>query len=395
MLTLNANDLFQTTDVFAANRAATADIVVNQGGTSSGKTYSVLQCLFLHAIEDAGCVITVAGQDIPNLKVGALRDAQNIVSDGATLQGFIESYNKSDRIYTFANGSIIEFKSYDDWQDAKSGKRDYLFVNEANGVALSVWNELFMRTRKRAYVDYNPNAEFWVHAELIGKPHTQLIISDHRHNTFLDDKVHAKIEAIADLELWKVYARGLTGKLQGLIFRNWNLVDAIPSDAKYIGAGLDFGFTNDPTAFIEVWQASGELYLHEVLYETNLTNPDISARLVNYGIPKQRRIIADSAEPKSIAELNSMGWNMQGANKGADSIKASIDILKRYRLNVTQSSYHLRKELSSYKWLQTKDGVYQNVPVDFQNHGIDGVRYVALNLLGQNAASGQYSYSYA
>jgi len=208
------NQLFKTSVVFESNRNSLADIVVNQGGTSSGKTYSILQNLFLHAIEDDNQVITIVGQDIPNLKVGALRDAQTILEHSEILQEFIADYNKSDRIYYFVNGSIMEFKSYEDAQDAKSGKRDYLFINEANGITKEIFDELYIRTKRKTYVDYNPNIEFWVHHELIGKPHVQLIISDHRHNPFLDDKIHEKIEAIEDAELWKVYARGLTGKLE-------------------------------------------------------------------------------------------------------------------------------------------------------------------------------------
>ena len=221
------NSIFKTTDVFQANRNAKTDIVINQGGTSSGKTYAIMQNLFLHAIEEPNQVITVVGQDIPNLKVGALRDAENIVASSEVLQSYINNYNKSDRVFTFFNSSIIEFKSYDDWQDAKSGKRDYLFLNEVNGIAKPIFDELYLRTKRKTYLDYNPNTEFWVHGDLIGKENVSLIISDHRHNTFLDEKIHNKIEAIEDPELWKVYARGLTGKLEGVIFRDYNIVPNI------------------------------------------------------------------------------------------------------------------------------------------------------------------------
>ena len=384
------HNLFDTTDVFSANSYSQKQIVINQGGTSSGKTYSILQCLFLHAIQDAGSIITLAGQDIPNLKVGALRDAQNIVDNSPILQTFIHDYNKSDRIYTFNNKSIIEFKSYDDWQDAKSGKRDYLFLNEMNGVPKVIWDELFMRTRKKAYGDYNPNAEFWVHRELLGRDNVELIISDHRHNTYLDQVIHDKIESIEDDELWKVYARGATGKLEGIIFRNYNVVPNVPENAKYIGTGLDFGFTNDPTAIVECWQASGELFFNELVYETRLTNSDINNKLNDIGFSKYRDIIADSAEPKSIADLNNYGWNVYPAAKGADSVRSSIDLLKKWKLNVTQRSTNLRKELNGYKWKQNKDGVLLNEPVDLMNHAIDAVRYIALNKLNNNY-SGEYS----
>ena len=383
------NKLFETSVVFESNRNSLADIVVNQGGTSSGKTYSILQNLFLHAIEDDNQVITIVGQDIPNLKVGALRDAQTILEKSEILQSFVADFNKSDRIYTFINGSIMEFKSYEDAQDAKSGKRDYLFVNEANGITKDIFDELYIRTKRKTYVDYNPNIEFWVHHELIGKPNVELIISDHRHNPFLDAKIHEKIEAIEDEELWKVYARGLTGKLEGVIFRDYNVITNVSLDAKLIGYGLDFGFTNDPTALIAVYSQSGELVLDELIYEKGLLNVRISDSMRELSV--SGRIIADSAEPKSISELQGYGWNVEPASKGRDSIKQSINILKRYKLNVTQRSHNLKKELNNYKWKQNRDGRLENEPVDFLNHSIDAVRYVCLNALN-NVSEGKYSF---
>lgn len=381
--------MFKTTDVFLSNRNADTDIIINQGGTSSGKTYSILQNLFLHAIENDRCIITVAGQDIPNLKVGPIRDAHNIVENTEGLNNYILEYNKSDRVFTFVNGSIIEFKSYDDAQDAKQGKRDYLFLNEANGVDKIIWDELYIRTKKRSYIDYNPNNEFWVHTDLIGKPNVTLIINDHRHNTFLDQKIHDKIEAIEDPELYKVYARGLTGKLEGVIFRDYNVVSGIDPDAKLIGYGLDFGFSNDPTALIALYSHSGELIVDELIYEKGLLNVRISDLMRDLGV--NGRIVADSAEPKSIAELGAYGWQIEGAKKGPDSIRQSINTLKRYKLNVTQRSSNLKKELNGYKWKQNKDGKLDNEPVDFLNHAIDALRYASLNIL-DNPTSGRYAF---
>jgi len=363
------------------------DVQVHQGGTSSGKTYSILQCLFTIAgeVQDGqGEIITVCGQDIPNLKAGALRDALNIYITTPEIKAKIKSYNKSDRIFEYFNGSIIEFKSYDSFQDAKSGKRSYLFVNEANGIPYPIYQELAIRTKNKVFIDYNPNAGFWAHEFIIGRPKTQLVISDHRDNAFLDQRIRDKIEALKhiDIEQWKVYARGLTGRIEGMIFTNWFICDYIPEDAKFIGYGLDFGFTNDETGCIEVWMQNGELWVDELIYETNLTNPDISRKLKEQGVSKTKEIIADSAEPKSIEELKRMGWFINGAAKGPDSIKNSIDILKRYRINVTRGSVWLRKELERYTWRKDKiSGRSLQEPVDTWNHLIDPLRYVALNKL--------------
>jgi phage terminase large subunit len=377
--------MFKTGPLYLANLNSTASVVVNQGGTSSGKTYSIEQALASIAIKESNRVITVAGQDIPNLKVGAIRDMENIIQGSPELQSLLlKPFNKTERTFYFKSGSIIEYKSYDDAQDAKSGKRDYLFMNEANGMSFDIYSELHLRTRIRTYLDYNPNSTFWVHEKVIGNDGVELIISDHRHNPFLEQSQRDKIEALKDidLDLWKVYARGMTGKIEGLVFRNWRLCDEIPQGATFVGYGMDFGFTNDPTTFIEVYKQDGELWINELIYQTGLTNQDINLRLRDLSIQKNRSIVADSAEPKSIEELRRMGWTIEGANKGADSINISISMLKNYRLNITKHSTNLRKELSNYKWKVDKStGNPINQPVDYFNHCIDAVRYVALNKL--------------
>lgn len=387
-------EILTPSPLYTWNAQATEAVVVNQGGTSSGKTYSILQLLFVKAITSPNLVITVAGQDIPNLKVGALRDAADIVNNCLSFQQALESFNKTDRIYKFKNGSVIEFNSYDDEQDAKSGKRDYLFVNEANGIRLSIYNQLALRTRLQIFIDYNPNAEFWVHEHLLKEANTRLIISDHRHNPFLSEAIHEKIEALKfkDPELFKVYGRGLTGKIEGLVFRDWHIVDDIPQDAAYVGSGLDFGFTNDPTALVSVYKQNGELWIDELIYEHGLTNPQICTKMFERGFNNRNEIIADSAEPKSIEEIKSSGYNVSPASKGADSIRIGINILKRYRLNITKRSTNLKKEIQAYKYKEDKTaGRLLNEPVDFNNHALDALRYVALNKLQSNEGSGNYS----
>jgi phage terminase large subunit len=386
--------MFQASVLYEANLNATEDVLVNQGGSSSGKTYSILQVLFTHAIKSKN-VITVVGEDVPNLKAGALRDAKEIYDNSPVLQTHVRFYNSTERIFFFKNGSIMEFKGFASSQDAKSGKRDYLFINEANGISYEIYNELEIRTSKQVFIDYNPNAEFWVHEKVIPDPTSKLFISDHRHNPFVKDKIRQKLEALKDkdLELWKVYARGLTGKIEGLIFRNWTKVPDLPRDkdgnviAEFLAHWLDWGFTNDPTSFGSVYRYNSELYLDEQIYESNLTNSDIIAKLKSLNIGKQE-IVADSAEPKSIEDLNRAGFRVVGAKKGPDSVIKSIDLLKPVKLNITQRSVNTIKEFGTYKWKIDKNGNAINEPVDFNDHSIAGIRYVALNKL--RGPSGKY-----
>lgn len=379
--------MFDASIIFKANRESKAKIVNNQGGTSSGKTYSILQVLLSLAVETSNLIITVVGQDIPNLRAGPIRDIRKIIRDSSILANQIRIYNKSDRELHFLNGTIMEFKSYENEQDARSGKRDYLFINEANGISYPIFKQLNIRTTIRTFLDYNPSASFWVHEMVLNNPQVypsvDNLISDHRQNPFINEDLHNSIERLIheDKELWKVYARGLTGKVEGLIFKNWFVCTAIPTGAKLIANGLDFGFSNDETGVVEVFMHNGELWLNELIYKKGLTNPDISDSLKDIGISKNIEMICDSAEPKSIEELRRLGWNAKEAKKGGDSVKNSIDILKRYKMNVTKRSINLRMELGKYIWKKDRAGKTLNEPIGTFNHLIDPIRYVALNKL--------------
>lgn len=372
--------MFDTTVLYQANREATEKVVINQGGTSSGKTYAIMQLLFTKAIEEPRSIITIVGQDIPNLKKGAYRDAKTIFYGSRDLQLWFGKPNESDRVFTCINGSIIEFTSYDGEQDAKSGKRDYLFINEANGITYEVFQQLYWRTRKTTYIDYNPNARFWVHDKLIGRKGYKLIISDHRHNPFLSPEDHEKIEAISDPDLWKVYARGLTGKVKGVIYKKWQIVDEMPSLCKRRFGAIDFGFTNDPTAILDIRLSEGELWIDLISYDVEMDNPKIVDVIKSAGMAKIH-FIADSAEPKSISELKKLGLSVEGADKGPDSIKNGISAVKRYKLNVTRRSKFLITELERYRWAVDGAGNPLNVPIDKFNHALDALRYGVYTLL--------------
>ena len=365
-------------ELYRSNNDPQPRFLVNQGGTSSGKTYTIMQLLIVLSFTKARCVITVTGQDLPNLKVGAMRDLDNVIHGSAYLMDWFR-HNKSDSTYRGKNGALIEFKSYADAQDAKNGKRDYLFINEANGVPYDVFWQLQIRTRKQVFIDYNPTARFWVHDKIIGRADCKLIISDHRNNRFLTEDEHQKIEEIEDKELWMVYARGLTGKITGLVFTRWDVVDAMPAleECKMQGYGMDFGFTNDPTTLVDMRLAHGDLWVDLLMYHTGMTNPDIAEECKAQGFTRRQQIIADCAEPKSIAELVALGINVIPSVKGKDSIINGIDILRRYNIHITRRSAPLIEEFKQYKWKVLRNGDTTNDPIDTWNHGIDAMRYVA------------------
>lgn len=363
--------MFSVGPLFEANYNCPTKVAVNQGGTSSGKTYTIMQVLFTIAVKEPRVVVTVAGQDIPNLKAGPIRDAKNIVMNSPALQPFIKTYNKSERTYEFLNGSIIEFKSYDDEQDAKSGKRDYLFINEANGIDYLIYWQLSIRTQKKVFIDYNPTSKFWVHEKLIGGKDTTLFISDHRHNPFLPQELHNEIENIEDEELFKVYARGLTGKITGLIYPHYKLCENIPDflDTCY---GLDFGY-NHPSAMVEVgdWLEENALYWDEILYESYLTTGDLIERFNLLGVDKNKIMYCDSARPDAISELKMAGYNAQPADK---DVLEGIRYVRYKKLLITKRSHNLIKEANAYKWKE-KNGVSLDEPVKFKDDGMDAGRY--------------------
>ncbi len=386
---MNENEVFEVSDLFMANKEAEERTVVNQGGTSSGKTYSIMQLLFEMAMNESDLVITIVGQDIPNLKKGAYRDAKTILNRSPILQAWFPYLNESDRVIRCINGSVLEFTSFKDEQDAKSGKRDVLFINECDGIVYGIYWQLDMRTRRKVFLDYNPSARFWVHDSVIGRDNVKLIISDHRCNPFLSKEEHEKIENIEDYELWKVYARGKTGKLKGLIFPEFCIVDRVPEvlDCKGNWYGLDFGFSNDPSALENLRLAHGELWIDELLFEAGYDNPMIAKIMKSNGITKRDVVIADCAEPKSIAEINSFGFRVEPSSKGADSVNNGLQILQRYKINVTRRSTGIIQEMKRYKWKVDKNGVMLNVPIDVWNHGIDAIRYVALKKLSARRVS--------
>ena len=383
--------MFQRTTAQAKIAKLKSRVRVVQGGTSSSKTYSIIPTLIMYALANAGAEISVVSESIPHLRRGAIRDFLKIM---IAIGNSLNQWNKSTLIYYFDNGSFIEFFSADQSDKLRGARRDILFVNEANNITWESYHQMSVRTRKFIYIDYNPTQEFWAHTELIGKEGTDFVILTYKDNEALEPAIVKEIEAARDkasespywANWWNVYGLGQTGSLQGVIFSNWTQCDKMPETWKWKAYGIDWGFTNDPTAVVEVCEFDGKLWINEILYEKGLTNADIADKLDGF---RGQEFIADSAEPKSIEDIRRRGFRIRPCEKGRDSVRSGIDKLQQYQLMVTSNSVNLIKEFRGYTWATDRTGKETGEPIDNMNHAIDAVRYTAMEKL--KARSGQYS----
>ena len=364
---------------------------VVQGGSSSSKTFTIIPLLITYAAQKPGREISIVAETIPQIKRGALRDFMKIMD--WTGNWHPDRFNKSSLTYTFANGSFIEFFSADQPDKLRGARRDALFVNEANNIEWEAFHQMAIRTKDFIYLDYNPTQEFWAHTEIIPQPDASMVILTYKDNEALSPQIIAEMEKAIEKaktsDYWanwvRVYVNGEIGRLEGVIFNNWKQIDTIPKEATYLCTGLDFGFTNDPTAAIDLYRWNGQLIIDQVLYQSGLTNPDIYRALKD----KPRKVYADSSEPKSIEELRRLGLKIEAAAKGQGSVNHGIQLLQQYDLLVTKGSVDLIKELRGYVWKIDKAGKPMNEPIDFLNHGIDALRYGATAL--QPKRTGSYS----
>lgn len=370
---------------------------VVQGGTSAGKTYAIIPVLINRALSEPRLKITIVAESIPAVKDGAVDIFKEVMFDTGR---WVEiSWIQNPLEYKFGNGSRIQFKSFDTIGKAKSaGKRDILFINEANNIPFPIADALMIRS-KETYIDYNPDNEFWAHTEVLAEPNSEFLLLTYADNEAipsetLEDMLIKKSKAFHDPDAsedtlfdaenikseywanwWRVYGLGLVGQLEGVIFNNWKEIETIPPQAKKIGYGMDFGYTNDPTTLTAIYELDDEIYLDELIYQTGLTNPQIYKVAISAGYKKDAITYADSADPKSIKELKDHGMKITGADKGTDSIKFGIQKMQEKTLYITKRSRNLKEELINYKWAKDKQGNSLNEPIDTFNHCIDGIRY--------------------
>lgn len=370
------SDAIRPTEVFFKNLDAYQDgarMITNQGGTSSSKTYSILQLLVIIAQSSkTKLLISIVSETFPHLKRGAMRDFFNIIEPWYD----VSHHNKTDNIYTLGKCEV-EFFAADEQSKLRGARRDILFINEANNIPRLAFDQLEVRTRKAVFIDFNPVSRFWAH-EMENDPGVVFIRSTYKDNDHLGERVIQSIESRKDKDpnWWRVYGLGEVGMVEGLVFNNWMQIESFPEDMSY-WCGMDFGYTNDPSTLIKMAVRGDELYIDEVIYQTGLTNPDLAKMIINSTV-KYTPVYSDSAEPKSRDEIYAYGVNIHSVKKGADSIRNGIDILHRYNMRVTKRSVNLIKELRNYSWEKNKNGDILPKPVDLFNDCIDALRYGAM-----------------
>lgn len=346
--------------------------IVHEGGTRSGKTHSILTVLY-HIVNSRPSLASVVSETFPHLRKGAIRDYQRILQSQKAWDEKL--WNKTDSVHTIQPGHLLEFFSADNSDKVHGPERDILFINEGQNISWEIVNHLFVRTRKTIFIDFNPTREFWAHTELKDDPKTLWIHSTYRDNPFLTQEQVEEIERNKKNKTWwKIYGEGQIAESEGAVYNGWKIVDDIPHEARLERRGLDFGYTNDPTAIVAIYYYNGGYILDEELYRKGLSNKQIADALNNMEKP-QTLVIADSAEPKSIDEIMTYGVPIQASQKGKDSLNQGIQYVQDQRISVTKRSVNLIREYRNYMWKTDKDGKTLNVPEDMFNHCMDALRY--------------------
>lgn len=360
-------------------------VIANKGGTRSSKTYSAVQMLIVISASIKR-YISIVSESFPHLRRGVMKDFAEILENEGLTEGKDYIFNKSGYKYEFPNGSVVEFFSVDNWGKVKGSRRDILFINECNRISYETYRQLAVRTTETIFLDWNPDNEFWYEEHIASRETTAEIHSTYLDNPYLDKAQIAEIESNRyNEQWWRVYGLGLTGHIEGTIYRPFIQIEELPearSRMRHV-YGLDFGYSNDPTALLDVYidEADKKIYVDEVIYETGLLNSDIAQRMAEAGISKATEIFADAAEPKSVDEIGRKvyRYNVKPAYK--KDLLSQIQFLQQFEIYVTSRSLNVIKESRQYKWKEDRDGNAVNEPIDAFNHAMDALRYAVFTAL--------------
>jgi len=342
------------------------------GGTSASKTISILVWLIDYAQSTTNEVITVVAESVPHLELGAIRDFKNIMTAHGYWQN--DSWISKPAKYTFPKGSIIEFISFDKFGKAHGPRRDVLFLNEANNLPYNIVDQLITRTKKIVWIDFNPTNEFWFYTEMLpNRKDIDFITVNYLDNEALDETIISEIESHKNNKYWwQVYGLGQLGVVEGRVYRDWQIIDEIPHEARLERYGMDFGYSNDPTAIVAVYKYNDGFIFDEVCFQKGLSNKQIADILLNQD---KAMVMADSAEPKSIDEIKSYGVNIFPAIKGQGSVNKGIQYVQDQKCSITKRSINIIKEYRNYLFKEDKNGKVTNEPQAGFDHSMDAIRY--------------------
>ena len=371
-------------------------VKIVRGGTSAGKTICILLILIDYAIRNKGKEISVVSESVPHLRRGAFKDFLGLLK-GMNRYKDVQ-LNKSTLKYTFTNGSYIEFFSTDQPDKLRGARRTDLYINECNNVSFDAYQQLVVRTSGNIWLDYNPSSLFWVDKELIGKEDTDFITLTYKDNDSLPESIVREIEKAKEkaktstywANWWRVYGLGEIGNLEGACIPDWKEIDTVPSEARLLGHGLDFGYSVDSSTIISLYKWNDAYIYDEVLCKKGMLNRDISRFLESHDI--KELIVADSAEPKSIAELQGYGHNIHGVSKGRDSVVYGINLMNQNEIYVTSRSKNLKRELGGYIWATDKEGNKTQKPSGLHPDCIDAARYILTDTLENPHKNKYYVY---
>lgn len=393
--------------IFGKIRRSKKRVTVLEGSSRSTKTFSIIQWIISQHNETEGLTTTVCRARLTWLKASIIPDFIDVLKMHG--QWNEKDFNKTESTYSI-NGGLVRFIGLDESQKMHGLKQDICWINEAVEATKKAFTQLIIRTKKRIILDYNPSYEdHWIYSSVVTRDDCEFIHSTYKDNPFLDPAIRAEIEKLeptefniaqgtADETAWKIYGLGLRAAHKGLIMAKMKICKDLPPESEWtkVMYGLDFGFTNDPTALVKIVMAHGNLYFKELIYKkglTNIINPNNPSQLsieqlfIDLGIPKDVEIFADSAEPKSIADLKGCGYNIKPVEKGPDSVKAGIDTMLRYNLFITEDSMNGIKEKNNYKWNESSEGKLTNTPIDLWNHFMDAGRYAVYMALRERTGN--------
>ncbi len=349
------------------------------GGTSASKTISILLYLIARAQTDKSPTLTsIVAESFPHLRRGSMRDFLLILQEHQYFKD--DKWDKTNSVYTFETGSKIEFFSVDQPEKVRGARRDRLFINEANNIPFSAFEELEVRTKEFVFLDWNPTNSFWYYEEVKGKrTDVEELTLTYLDNEALSPEIIASIEQRRERkDWWNVYGLGQLGEIEGKIYQNWPIIDEIPFGARLERYGLDFGYSNDPTVIVAIYYYNGGYILDEVCFQKGLSNKQIADILLNQPLALS---VADSAEPKSIDEIRAFGVNMTPSIKGQGSVLYGIQMMKDTPIQITKRSINGIKANRNYMWQKDKEGRVLNVPDHLWSDFMDAARYGMASLL--------------